>query len=111
MTRESDAQAGYSDFEFAALQEAKNYRAALMHYFNLYLRGNVLEVGAGIGQITAELRRTPAIKKLTSIEPDAALCHALHSRFPDHQLLHGTVHDLRSEVTWNAIVSINVLGL
>ena len=56
------------NFEFAALNEAKNYRAALMRDFQAQLQGNVLEVGAGIGQLTGELRQVPGIKKLFSIE-------------------------------------------
>lgn len=109
MTKEFDLLTGSSDFEFAALDEAKNYRAALMREFNAQLRGNVLEVGAGIGHITAELRRMPQIEKLLSIEPDAALCDELRDRLPDQDLLQGTVRDLQSQINWNAIVSINVL--
>ena len=40
------------NFEFSALSEARNYRAALIKEFAPVLTGNVLEVGAGIGQIT-----------------------------------------------------------
>ncbi len=109
MTKESDVLIGSSNFEFAALDEAKNYRAALMREFNAQLHGNVLEVGAGIGHITAELRRMPQIEKLLSIEPDAALCDEFRDRLPDQDLLQGTVRNLQSQTNWNAIVSINVL--
>lgn len=97
------------DFEFAALAEAKNYRAALLHDFRLYLRGNVLEVGCGIGQITAELLKNPGIDKVVSIEPDPAFCAQFRARLPEQELVQGSVEDLRSEVRWNAILSINVL--
>jgi SAM-dependent methyltransferase len=97
------------DFEFAALNEANNYRAALLRDFRAHLCGNVLEVGAGIGQITSELRTIPEIKKLTSVEPDAVFCDRLRARFPQHNLIQGTVADLQSERDWNAILSINVL--
>jgi SAM-dependent methyltransferase len=97
------------DFEFAALNEARNYRAALLRDFRVHLSGNVLEVGAGIGQITSELRTIPEIKKLTSIEPDAVFCAQLRARFPEQDLIQGTVSDLQSETEWNAILSINVL--
>jgi hypothetical protein len=49
------------DFEFAALNEAKNYPTVFSRDFDLYLRSDVLEVGAGIGQITSELRQIPKI--------------------------------------------------
>lgn len=109
MTNKFNSGAPSNDFEFAALKEAKNYRAALMRDFDSRLRGNVLEVGAGVGQITAELRQKPEIQKLLSIEPNADFCHQLRARFPNHDLLNGTVGDLRSEINWNAILSINVL--
>jgi SAM-dependent methyltransferase len=109
MTSQPNALDQTADFEFAALNEAKNYRRALLRDFEPYLRGNVLEVGAGIGQITSELRQMQEIQKLFSIEPDAAFCARLRARFPQHDLLQGTVSDLHSETDWNAILSINVL--
>ena len=109
MTNQPNATAQTADFEFGALNEAKNYRAALLRDFGAYLRGNVLEVGAGIGQITSELRRLPQIEELTSIEPDAAFCAELRARFPRHNVIEGTVSDLHSKIEWNAVLSINVL--
>ncbi|HZB89326.1 MAG TPA: class I SAM-dependent methyltransferase [Terracidiphilus sp.] len=109
MTSQPNQHAETADFEFAALSEARNYRAALLQDFGLHLRGNVLEVGAGIGQITAALLETPAIQNLTSIEPDAAFCSRLRSIFPEHRIVEGTIADLKSDVSWNAILSVNVL--
>jgi|ERR1017187_1602356 SAM-dependent methyltransferase len=97
------------DFEFAALNEAKNYRAALLRNFGKFLRGNVLEVGAGIGQMTSELLKMPEIQHLTSIEPNEGFCTHLHARLPGHDLVQGTISDLPSGTDWNAILSINVL--
>lgn len=97
------------DFEFLALNEARNYRAALLRDFGNYLRGNVLEIGAGIGQVTSELLKIPGITKLMSIEPDPAFCAQLRARLPQHDLLEGTAAELHSETEWNAILSINVL--
>jgi SAM-dependent methyltransferase len=98
-----------SDFEFAALDGAKNYRNALLEDFADHLRGRVLEVGAGIGQITEALRRNPAITQLVSIEPDPKFCARLRAAFPGHALVQGTVDDLQSDEPWDAILSINVL--
>ncbi|HEY5043998.1 MAG TPA: class I SAM-dependent methyltransferase [Verrucomicrobiae bacterium] len=96
-------------FEFAALNEAKNYRRALLNEFSKFLRGSVLEVGAGIGQITQELLRNPAITKVVSIEPDAAFCGRLRAAFPGHAIVQGTIEDLKGDDDWNAIFSANVL--
>ena len=97
------------DFEFAALREAANYRQALIKEFRAYLRGYVLEIGAGIGQITEVLLHEPAIKHLTSVEPDERFASKLRSRLPDCELIQGTIEDVTSVPTLDAILSINVL--
>lgn len=109
MNAQPNATAETADFEFAALAEARNYRAALLRDFGRYLHGNVLEVGCGIGQISSELLAIPEIIRLLSIEPNEALCAQLRARLPNHELLQGTVADLNSESSWDAILSINVL--
>jgi SAM-dependent methyltransferase len=101
--------AATDDFEFAALAEAKNYRAALLRDFREQLHGNVLEVGAGIGQITSELLALPGVDKVISIEPDPTFCAKLKARLPAHEFVEGTIADLASDLHWNAILSINVL--
>jgi SAM-dependent methyltransferase len=98
-----------NDFEFAALDQARNYRLALLREFGPCLKGHVLEVGAGIGQMTAELLRRKEIVQLLSIEPEEAYCSRLRERFAAHGVLHGTIADLPSQSRWNSIVSINVL--
>lgn len=97
------------DFEFQALNEARNYRNALLHEFGPYLNGNVLEVGAGIGQLTEALRDHPGIGKLCAIEPDGGFCERIRAKFPDQLLVHGTVENLDQRQGWNAILSVNVL--
>jgi len=104
-----NATAQTEDFEFAALDEAKNYRAALLREFSGHLRGSVLEVGAGIGQITAMLLQNPAVTRLASIEPDAKFCTRLRAAFPTHEIIEGTIDDLKGDAPWNAILSVNVL--
>jgi SAM-dependent methyltransferase len=104
-----NATASTEDFEFQALNEAKNYRGALLREFGPYLEGNVLEVGAGIGQLTEELRTLPAINKLCAIEPDENFCERIRAKLPNQHLVHGTVNDLNDREGWNTILSINVL--
>lgn len=106
---EPNALAQTADFEFSALREARNYRAALIKEFRAHIRGRVLEVGAGIGQITDALLHIPEIDHLTSIEPDPQFCAALRARLPQHNLIEGTITDLHSREAWNAILSVNVL--
>jgi SAM-dependent methyltransferase len=109
MSAAPNAQAQTADFEFAALQEARNYRQALLRDFSKFLNGQVLEVGAGIGQITGELLKTPAITRLVSLEPDPRFFAKLQAGYPSHHAIQGTVEDLPGAEKWNAILNINVL--
>jgi SAM-dependent methyltransferase len=104
-----NAAAQTEDFEFAALNEAKNYRHALLREFAEPLRGQVLEVGAGIGQITEMLLQNQAITRLVSIEPDPKFCSRFRAAFPAHRIVQGTIDDLAGDEAWNAILSVNVL--
>ena len=109
MNSHPNAAAQSADFEFAALQEARNYRQALLQDFSKFLVGRVLEVGAGIGQITGELLKNPAITKLVSLEPDSRFFGKLQAALPDHPAIQGTVEDLQGTEAWDAILNINVL--
>lgn len=97
------------DFEFAALSQAVNYRRALMREFGPHIRGRVLEVGAGVGHMTAELVRLPAVTELVLVEPETRFCSILSAGFPNLRLVHGTVVDLAPEERFDCIVSVNVL--
>ena len=109
MTENPNAAATTEDFEFAALAEAKNYRQALFAEFGDFLQGQVIEVGAGIGQMTELLTTLPKVRRALAIEPDTAFCAQHRARFPNHELLEGTVADVPAETVCDAILSINVL--
>jgi SAM-dependent methyltransferase len=109
VTESPNASASSEDFEFAALSVADNYRQALLREFAEYLRGNVLEVGAGVGQITEALLQKNEIRRLVSIEPHADFYRRLLERFPKHNVVQGTIEDLKGDSDWNSVVSINVL--
>ncbi len=96
-------------FELGALQQARNYRRALVREFEPFLRGLVIEIGAGIGQMTQELVTLPAIERLVSIEPDPALCELHRARLPGHDLLEGFIEAVPPESPCDAILSVNVL--
>jgi len=104
-----NATASTEDFEFQALHEAQNYRTALLNEFGPYLKGNVLEVGAGIGQLTEQLRGICSIERLCAIEPDRNFCDRIRAKYPDQKLVNGTIDDLDEPHGWNAIISVNVL--
>ena len=97
------------DFEFAALSEARNYRAALVREFRPFLRGDVVEVGAGIGQFSEVIRAFPAVASLVSIEPEPRFCEQFRALHPELNLLEGTVDALGFDRAHDAVLSINVL--
>lgn len=98
-----------ADFEFAALGEAINYRKALIREFSRWLSGRVLEVGAGIGQMSALLKELPGVAELVAVEPDERFAERFRRAAPDVRLITGTVEAVGADRRWNAIVSINVL--
>jgi SAM-dependent methyltransferase len=98
-----------ADFEFAALWEARNYRAAIVREFERHLRGHLLEVGCGIGQMTREFQLLNAVTEMTCIEPDQGFA-AQHARdVQGARLVVGTAEDLAPGTEADSIVSINVL--
>jgi len=98
-----------SDFEFEALREARNYRAAIVREFGSFLRGSVLEVGAGIGQMTGLLRDLPTVRRLVALEPDGEFCRRLVQSLPGQATIQGTAQAISRESEWDSILSINVL--
>jgi SAM-dependent methyltransferase len=98
-----------ADYEFEALAAARNYRRGILREFTPYLRGDVLEVGAGIGLVTAELRGMPAVRHLTAVEPDAGFCDRLRAEWPAGEVIHGTVAAVPAGRDYDAVVCVNVL--
>ena len=104
-----NARAATNDFEFTALEEAWNYRRALIREFGGDLRGEVLEVGAGIGQMTQELAAQPGVRRTVAVEPDPSFCAEHRRRLPGCELVQGTVANLPAGSSFEAILSVNVL--
>lgn len=103
-----NATAANASFEFEALREAVNYREALVDEFSPWLRGHVLEVGAGIGQTTRLLARLSGINAISAVEPDPALAAGFRKEVPEVKLTEGTVSDFPPAPV-DAILSVNVL--
>src|SRR2546423_25742 len=101
--------AANADFEFSALREARNYPQALIREFSPYLKGRVLEIGGGIGQMTTLLRAVPTIEFLQCVEPDPRFCEQFKQSHPEQPLICGTIDDVRDSSHWDALFSVNVL--
>src|SRR5450432_3252944 len=100
---------GTGNFEFDALRYADNYRCALIGEFSRHLGTSVIEVGAGIGQITELLATAPGVEKVQAVEPDQKFCAEFRRRLPNLPLIQGTASDLPETTAATSIVCINVL--
>jgi SAM-dependent methyltransferase len=101
--------ASVGNFEFEALRWARNYRAALLREFAPFLSGDLVEVGAGIGQMTELLARLPGVRQVLAVEPDPRFCEELRQRLPRQPVCQGKVTDLGRGTACDGIVSTNVL--
>lgn len=94
---------------FALATNWKRYFAALLRP---YLRGAVLEVGAGIGETTRALWG-PQCSRWLCLEPDAGLAERLRTLVLDGEvqpeIVVGDVRTLSPEPVFDAIVYIDVL--
>ncbi|MDA3873673.1 MAG: methyltransferase domain-containing protein [Kiritimatiellae bacterium] len=99
------------DFEFDAIEIeiAHNYRRAILDLFSPHLRGDVVEVGAGIGQLSEGLKRLPDIRSFAALEPDLRLANEFRQRHPEVELHPYTASEMPAGTAWDGIVSVNVL--
>jgi SAM-dependent methyltransferase len=109
MNERPNESASTDDFEFNALREANNYRRALLKMFAPHLRGRVIEIGAGIGQLTAQLREVATINYLLAVEPDPRFCAEFRKAYPAQPLVEGVITSVTDPGPWNGILSVNVL--
>jgi hypothetical protein len=109
MSSTVNSAASTADFEFTALSYAKNYRAALAREFRPHLKGRIIEIGAGIGQMTSVLKQSPGVTEIVAIEPDERFHQSFSAENPETRLVKGIARDFSEKENWNAVVSINVL--
>lgn len=109
MRSDVNSQATTGEFEFSALAEARNYRATLVREFDPVLQGQVLEIGAGIGQMTSEFAQAPGITELVGVEPDSRFHDGFIKNNPTTKLIRGLAEELPTEPGWDGLVAINVL--
>jgi len=70
----------YEGRDLEVLADMPNYYSWIMSWFAPYVRGRVVEYGAGAGTVSKLLR--PLADRLTLVEPSANLLPVLQARFP-----------------------------
>jgi SAM-dependent methyltransferase len=104
----------YPGEELHLFESARNWKLYLAEKIKPWIRGSVLEVGAGIGETTNFLQ-TEATTKWTCLEPDAALFQQLEHKKNSGQLpfgcllIHGALPDLDQTARFDTILYIDVL--
>src|ERR1700690_1695262 len=96
----------YVGSELALFEKAVNWKRYWSAAVEPYVRGDALEVGAGIGANTRVLAGLPH-QTWTSLEPDAALAARPPPVGPAHRRLVGTLSDLNER--FDTILYIDVL--
>jgi SAM-dependent methyltransferase len=97
------------DFEFSALQEARFYRKAIVQEFLPYLNGKVIDMGAGIGQMTALFAEIVGRENLCGVEPDSRFASIFRKNYPNISLIEKTASTLPVGTFCDVITSVNVL--
>jgi SAM-dependent methyltransferase len=100
---------GELDEVLADLEGAKNYKAWILELLRPYARGRILEVGAGRGTFSRELRNLG--QSLTAVEPSARLIPALQGQVEGltHVLVVSGVLSEMADNEFDTAVMLNVL--
>ncbi|GAB5517829.1 MAG: hypothetical protein RhofKO_00800 [Rhodothermales bacterium] len=99
----------YEGNELDLFAHARNWKAYWLAQIQPYVRGRVLEVGAGKGTNTGAFVSLPGVEVVTCLEPDAALAHELQQAHPDVTTHIGTLADLDDAARFDTVVYIDVL--
>jgi len=106
----------YVGAELEVFKHARNWKRYWSSAIAPYLRGAVLEVGAGVGANSPYLL-TPAVNRLVCLEPDAQLVDRVRTdlgklttdRRVNVDVREGVVQTLTSDERFDAIVYLDVL--
>ncbi|MBZ5575200.1 MAG: class I SAM-dependent methyltransferase [Acidobacteriia bacterium] len=101
----------YVGGELSLFEKARNWKAYFLRQLTGYVRGNVLEVGAGIGA-NSELFSECPFDDWLCLEPDAGLANQIAARVElssRRQLVIGTIQDIPAHHFFDTILYLDVL--
>ena len=102
------SQFSYVGGELALFEKAQRWKRYWRKRIAPYIRGDVLEVGAGIGANTRVLADL-AYRRWVCLEPDVGLAAQVALPTTRHELVVGTTADLSSAQEFDAILYLDVL--
>ncbi|XGV99377.1 MAG: class I SAM-dependent methyltransferase [Leptolyngbya sp. BL-A-14] len=103
----------YSGKELNLFAEAKNWKSYVRNHLKNYIKGDVLEVGAGIGSNTCSLSSC-SYRKWLCLEPDPNLFQSLETEISSCSIVNcyaqkGTIDTLTNEQIFDSILYLDVL--
>lgn len=104
----------YIGNELELFGHAHNWKRYYRKHLSPFIQGNVLEVGAGIGETTAHLLNEK-VENWLCVEPDASLAEKIEFKIKNNQLptacklLVGTTLDLSPSIKYDTIIYIDVI--
>lgn len=103
----------YTGNELELFSQAKNWKNYVRSLIKEYVRGDVLEVGAGIGSNTI-LFRNVKYKSWFCLEPDSNLAETLEYSISSHKVANcytqnGTIESLENSKRFDLILYIDVM--
>lgn len=115
-SQSTDADFRYVGQELDLFAQARNWKSYYARHLRPFIRGRVLEVGAGIGSTTRVLA-TGKEESWTCLEPDAQLATQLRARVADDEFLTalapqvhvGTISELPGDARFDTILYIDVV--
>lgn len=76
----------YQGTELEDLSNARNYIKWIMNCLNPFLKGTVLEVGAGVGTFAKQVEKNKSVNQITLIEPDKNMASKLDKIFDNQKI-------------------------
>ena len=101
----------YTGTELELFKDTKNWKKYIFNEIQEYIKGDVLEVGAGIGSFT-NILKSSQFNSLVALEPDQEQCNISSTLVDDHRIEHicGTCANFReSYINFDTILYIDVL--
>jgi len=98
----------YVGSELELFRSAVNWKKTLRQHIQPFLKGRVLEVGAGIGGTTAVFR-TGREDSWTCLEPDPSLVAVLQKNVSDAEVITGILADVAPGRVFDSMIYIDVM--
>lgn len=100
------------DFELELFQHANNWKNYWFSHLRPYVRGKILEVGAGIGANIERFSKLAEVSESVALEPNPKLFDEGRKRFqgiPQVTWKSGTLNDLSPSEKFDTILYVDVL--